>query len=315
MSEAKTVTGASLPHISSLLIAARQERKVTIEQASQATKIKLEYLQKLEKGDFTFLPPPYVYAMLKQYASALQIDPETVKKCRTDLGILTDEALNAIVTAQAPEPKLSFDNPEHKKWGIIAGASLGAILLIVLIVQLFSGPSETEVVVKKAADVEPVTVATPKESLTATSETPQAKPDSGKSTASLPVTPPPPPAPAPSAPIPVAPPVISTTQAVKPIATAPVTENKPDPAAQPGVPQVKKILIKTKNDTSWVKVASVDGGFVRESMVPPNQSRAYETKMGFTVIIGKAEAVEVFVDGKMVPLPKSKGRVSLKVGN
>lgn len=315
MSEAKTVTGASLPHISSLLTAARQERKVTLEQASQATKIKLEYLQKLEKGDFTFLPPPYVFAMLKQYATALQIDPETIKKCRTDLGILTDEALSAIIASQPPEPKHPFDNPEHKKWGIIAAASLGAILLVILIVQLFSGPSETEVVVKKTPEAESVKVVTPKESTTAAPENTQ-KTDPGKSVAGSAKVEPPPPPPAPAPSTPVAPPVVTTTQAVKPTTpAAPAPDNKTAPAAQPGTPQVKKILIKTKNDSSWIRVSSVDGGFVRESMVPPNQSRAYETKMGFTVTIGKAEAVDVFVDGKSVPLPKDKGRVTMKVGN
>ncbi|NTW50191.1 MAG: DUF4115 domain-containing protein [Chlorobiales bacterium] len=291
MSEAKTATtGASLPNISSLLSAARQEKRVTLEQASQATKIKLEYLQKLEKGDFAFLPAPYVYAMLKEYGKALQIDPETLKRCRADLGILTDETLNATIALQESAPKSGFDNPENKKWGIIAAAALGVVLLIILIVQLFSGPSESEVIVKKAPETEQPKVAP-------APEPPQAQPDSGKSQTSLPV----PPTPA-----------VTAAQAVKPI---PPTQSTPVLGASTAVPQVKKILIKTKSDTSWVKVTSLDGAFVRESMVPPNQSRTYETKMGFTVSVGKAESVEIYVDGKLIPLPKNKGRVSLKVGN
>lgn len=286
-----------------MLSTARQERKVTLEQASQSTKIRLEYLQKLEKGDFSFLPPPYVYAMLKQYGKALQIDPEILKKCRADLGILTDEALNATVAAaQESAPKLSFDNPEHKKWGIIAASALGSILLIILIVQLFSGPSESEIIVQKATEPEPVKVLpVPKAPVTPAPAPPAVQPDQGK----LPA------APAHS-------PASTNTQATKPIppaTTATPAESKAVSGTEQTSGQAKKILIKTKNDTSWVKVASLDGSFSRESMVPPNQSRAFETKMGFNVTVGKAEAVEIYVDGKMVALPKSKGVVNLTVGN
>jgi len=56
----------------------RLERGVSIERIHQATKIRMELLEKLEDGDFTIVPKPYLRAFLREYAEVVGIDPEYV---------------------------------------------------------------------------------------------------------------------------------------------------------------------------------------------------------------------------------------------
>jgi cytoskeletal protein RodZ len=54
---------------------ARQKQGLSIEQAAEATKIKLDYLSSIESGDLAFgLPDIYVHGFIKIYAKYLQMD-------------------------------------------------------------------------------------------------------------------------------------------------------------------------------------------------------------------------------------------------
>jgi len=58
----------------------RQEKGLTEETAALKSGIDREQLEKLESGNLTFLPPPYVIALLRKYALALGIYDETLFK-------------------------------------------------------------------------------------------------------------------------------------------------------------------------------------------------------------------------------------------
>jgi cytoskeletal protein RodZ len=58
------------------LRASREAKHISLTDISSATKIQLKYLRAMEEGDFTFLPGPYIRAFLRDYASAVQLDPE-----------------------------------------------------------------------------------------------------------------------------------------------------------------------------------------------------------------------------------------------
>ncbi|MEJ5350658.1 MAG: helix-turn-helix domain-containing protein [Melioribacteraceae bacterium] len=59
----------------------REEKGISLQQISNHTKIDIKFLQKIEEGDFNFLPEIYVKAFIKEYAQTLELDKnEVIKK-------------------------------------------------------------------------------------------------------------------------------------------------------------------------------------------------------------------------------------------
>ena len=56
----------------------RLEKNITLEQIHEATKIHLEFLRKIEDGDFSIVPKPFLRAFLREYAEVVGIDPVCV---------------------------------------------------------------------------------------------------------------------------------------------------------------------------------------------------------------------------------------------
>ncbi len=54
----------------------RREKGLNPEQLADVTKISLRFIEKMENGDFSFLPTVYVKAFLKVYATQVGLDPE-----------------------------------------------------------------------------------------------------------------------------------------------------------------------------------------------------------------------------------------------
>jgi len=309
MKDAKS--SSSLSNIASLLSAARKDKGLSIEEVTQKIKVKSEYLLKIEQGNFTFLPAPYVYAMLKQYASFLELDAKLVTQCRHELNILTDEALNKLVASNNEEQNdltSVLANPEYRKWGLIAAAALGVILIFFIVINLFSGSSEPELVVKKVPEAS-ISVQSKKEA--ATLKQADAKP-------TAPVKAVPPPKKTPAKEQPPKKPEAAKAEQPKP------AQPKPDPPKPASVPPsneptftgaTKTLLIKTLSDTSWIKVVSDGGENSREGLIPPEQFRQYEASRDFEITVGRAEAVQIFLNGKPVTLPRRNGWIKFNVGN
>lgn len=55
---------------------ARREKEIDLGEVANRTKINQEYLDSIEKGDFTFLPHVYVRLFLKAYAVEIGVDPD-----------------------------------------------------------------------------------------------------------------------------------------------------------------------------------------------------------------------------------------------
>jgi len=56
------------------LKAYRESKKITLLHISNETRIHISNLERIENGDFTFLPQPYIRAFLKQYIKSLGLD-------------------------------------------------------------------------------------------------------------------------------------------------------------------------------------------------------------------------------------------------
>ncbi len=81
----------------------RLEKGLTVEQLSGITKISLHFIEKMENGDFSFLPTVYVKAFLKVYATQVGLDPE-VTVHQFELANRADAPEDKLQTrAQAPE--------------------------------------------------------------------------------------------------------------------------------------------------------------------------------------------------------------------
>ena len=60
----------------SYLRAARRRRRVSIERAAEDTKIRADFLMRMESDEFDFLAAAYVRGFLRSYARYLRVDPE-----------------------------------------------------------------------------------------------------------------------------------------------------------------------------------------------------------------------------------------------
>ena len=58
----------------------RESKNISIEELSAQTRIRISIFEKIESGDFSFQPPTYIRAFIKQYAKAIDIDPEELAK-------------------------------------------------------------------------------------------------------------------------------------------------------------------------------------------------------------------------------------------
>jgi|GEM_PF-2028346 len=303
--------GTSLENISSTLSSLRKEKNISIDAISEQTRIKPEYLKKLEENDFKFLPAPYVYAMLKVYGHFLEIDEQKIINCRGELDILTDEALHDLVKSnQAENGHFNFDisNISLKQWGIYGGTFFGIVFLIALIMFIFTGSKDEPAVVVKTSEPKPAMVSTTQQSSDNTPAPPTLKS-----------------APVPKAPVKETGKTLSAENSAKSSETkTPKTAETQEKINQASISvtttndiaalPTKRLNIKALADTSWVKVVSGDGSISAEALLLPNQQRQYTAKGGYEITIGRAQAVNISLDGQPVSKPRSSGWIKFNVG-
>ena len=58
----------------------RLEKGITLEKIYDATKIRVTILEKMEAGDFSVVPEPFIRAFLREYSRVIGVDPERVIK-------------------------------------------------------------------------------------------------------------------------------------------------------------------------------------------------------------------------------------------
>ena len=56
----------------------REKKKISLIQIANETRIHITNFEKIENGDFTFMPQPYIRAFLKQYIKALGLDEKEI---------------------------------------------------------------------------------------------------------------------------------------------------------------------------------------------------------------------------------------------
>jgi cytoskeletal protein RodZ len=142
-----------LEKIANELHEARVKRGISLQQIEVKTRIDIKFLEAIDKGDFTFLPDPYVKAFIKEFAKMVGLDetkiilkydafkkgklPEEIEEARK-LGVSGKQEKKQIQKYDATSPVGSHSpseliNRKMKLYGAIAFFSLLMIFLIYLV--------------------------------------------------------------------------------------------------------------------------------------------------------------------------------------
>ncbi len=130
--------------IGEVLKKAREEKKLTLEQAQRDTKIQLKVLASLETDAFSKLPnPTYVKGFIKQYAQYLGLDPEPLLNEYASLNPQTPP--QEIAVKSEDEKIKTAASPVKKK------SNLTTIILASVIVVLVAGLGLSKLIGKVAS--------------------------------------------------------------------------------------------------------------------------------------------------------------------
>jgi cytoskeleton protein RodZ len=129
----------------SYLRAARRRRRVSIERAAEDTKIRADFLMRMESDEFDFLAAAYVRGFLRSYARYLRVDPEPLlAEFDRRFGFRADTA--QILAAQRRSP-----SRRSRGYGLRSGPSswqmagiVAALILIALAIIGLQTPRERE---------------------------------------------------------------------------------------------------------------------------------------------------------------------------
>ena len=264
---------------------ARQALGLSLEEVETATRIRLSYLDALEREAFTELPnPAYVKGFLRSYAAHLGIPAEELLQAYPRDASSGTAAAQPVVRHESPiDVVITPATPYSRTRRLltIAGIVVGVGLLIVVYV-FFSQ-------VREFARTPP-----PASSRKAPAPGEQAAPAPANAPPQTPAAPSvQPPVPPPAAQPPAAPPA--------PAKPAPTPSSPAAPAAGPsetGPPPAGAVQVAvTANDRSWVR-AVADGAVVFEGFIDAGGRQGWQAARQITVKVGNAGAVEVIVNGR-----------------
>jgi cytoskeletal protein RodZ len=285
---------------------ARQALGLSLEEVETATRIRLSYLDALEREAFTELPnPAYVKGFLRSYAAHLGIPAaELLQAYPRDASSGTavaepvvrhESPIDVVITPATPYSRT-------RRLLTIAGIVVGMGLLIVVYVffsqvrEFARTPPPASSRKAPAPGEQPAPApanAPPQTTSAAPSVQPPVPPPAAQPPAAPPAAAPAPakPAPAPSSPAaPATPAAPPQTSGAPPYPPAGPSETGPPPA---GAVQVAV----TANDRSWVR-AVADGAVVFEGFIDAGGRQGWQAARQITVKVGNAGAVEVIVNGR-----------------
>jgi cytoskeletal protein RodZ len=122
------------------LRAARRKRRVSIERAADDTRIRADFLMRMESDEFDFLAPAYVRGFLKTYARFLRVDPEPLLH-EFDYKYGTGRVDTAQMLASDRPGKVPRERRPLNNWTVAAiVAAVGLISLF--FIGLVSSPQE-----------------------------------------------------------------------------------------------------------------------------------------------------------------------------
>ncbi len=89
----------------------RLKKGIGLEEISRKTKIRLDFLERIEEGDFSVTPMPYVRAFLREYGEYVGVDPNIVMM-KLDNKIETILPQKPVITAAPKSAPISAEGSE-----------------------------------------------------------------------------------------------------------------------------------------------------------------------------------------------------------
>jgi cytoskeletal protein RodZ len=137
----ETLDRSSLERLVRALKQARVQRTLSVDEIARLIKIRSTHIEKIEAGDFTFLPPLYVHSYLKKYAAELGVgDDALLDSCRNELGIAASNfSIPPPAQVVLENPRQSAPAPKRKtrRWLIVVAAAVVAILFALMLLLFF----------------------------------------------------------------------------------------------------------------------------------------------------------------------------------
>ena len=124
------------------LRAARRRRRVSIERAADDTRIRADFLMRMESDEFDFLAPAYVRSFLKTYARFLHIEPGPMVE-EFDRRYGSQKFETAQIAALERRAKVAPKQRRFNNWMTAAALSL-AVLVGLAIVGLVTGKEDED---------------------------------------------------------------------------------------------------------------------------------------------------------------------------
>lgn len=282
-----------MSELGQLLRKARLERKISLDDLQETTKIRKRYLEAIEDGNYKILPGSfYVRAFIKSYAEAVGIDPnEVLKLYKTDLPPVEAEPVTKPLKRTRPQTR----NADRISRWVSSLVMVSFVLLILGVLYFYfynNAKSRPDTADKTLNPSNRITDSTP-----AVPVTPPA--DTGGTTTSSSV-------------------YGKQEAAVQPQQNQPV----PDPSASDvkfvrfdeakntdfyTITGAKKmdVQLKVTGTDCWYQIDSLTDGkhkMLKQEQKANGYSNTWSIETSAWLNIGKANAVELTVNGKVLPV-------------
>src|ERR687892_1521093 len=136
-------SGSDGQSMGAYLRAARRRRRISIDRAADETKIRSDFLMRMESDEFDFLAPAYVRGFLKTYARFLRVDPDPLlEEFDRRFGARVDTAQMIALEKHGRRTKL--ERPKLSSNWAVAAVFAGFVLLVLAVIGLVAEPNDNE---------------------------------------------------------------------------------------------------------------------------------------------------------------------------
>ena len=162
------------------LRAARRRRRISIERAAEETKIRSDFLMRMESDEFDFLAPAYVRGFIRTYARYLRVDPEPlIEEFDRRFGGRVDTAQIIASQRRPRRRRRGLREPRQvNSWVVASVIAMGVLITLGVIGMLQDRPGERPrtPVAQDDETPPPTNTATPEQTPTPT-DTPEPDPE------------------------------------------------------------------------------------------------------------------------------------------
>ena len=304
---------------------ARIEKNLSLEDVSRLTSVHKNHIEKIEEGDFSFLPKAYVFTYIKAYALLMGVgNDETFEQCKRELQ-LTTALKREVAIDKASSKKEKRPGRETNFRDVRFPRSLVLLITGILLVaaaglaffyfngQFHFSDTRTPSVVPLPSATAEDTVAVAEQIVDSLQISASNKPALNAASSS-----PDPHAPAKADSAAVSPPVTAATPAPATVSSASAlsatvsnstewAKNVSFLPSSSSSPYRKVLVIRLVDEYSWVKVIADDSSRVYPGgKFSSGQVIRYEARKKFWVNLGRPKFVELYLNGKKLPPTKER---------